>query len=234
MPQTTETTQPSRLQALGALAEPLRRRTYEYVVTQREPVSRDAAADALGVPRSVAAFHLDKLVQAGLLDVEYKRPPGRSGPGAGRPTKWYRPVAQDVTLSVPERHYELAASLLAQALAQTPESGPARKALKVMARRSGAALASSSSAPRVPPSRNRLRQIGDLLEENGYEPRIAGHELTLGNCPFRVLAELTPELICSMNLDFIQGLLDEVGDPALSACLAPAPGRCCVTVRARS
>lgn len=243
----------SRLEALGALAEPLRRRTYEYVAAQSEPVNRDATAAALDVARSVAAFHLDKLVQAGLLDVEYRRPPGRSGPGAGRPTKWYRAVEQDVALSVPERRYEVAASLLAQSLAETPKSDPARKALKKVARRYGRALAASSASPTVippalgrsepgpsepgsseprPPKR-RLEQVSGLLEQNGYHPRIAGDELTLENCPFRAVADLSPELICAMNLECIQGVLDEFGDPSLAARLEPAPGRCCVTVTTR-
>ena len=224
------------LEALGALAEPLRRRTYEYVTAQSEPVNRDATAAALDVPRSVAAFHLDKLVQAGLLDVEYRRPPGRSGPGAGRPTKWYQAVGEDVALSVPERHYEVAASILAQSLAETPPSDPARKALKRVARRHGRALASPSLGARPfesrPPER-RLEQVCGLLEQNGYHPRIVGDELTLENCPFRAVADLSPELICAMNLECIEGVLDEVGDPSLAARLAPAPGRCCVTVTAR-
>ncbi|MGH9030068.1 MAG: helix-turn-helix transcriptional regulator [Acidimicrobiales bacterium] len=222
-----------RMQALGTLAEPLRRRTYEYVAARSEPVNRDTAAAALEVPRSVAAFHLDKLVDASLLDVEYRRPPGRGGPGAGRPAKWYRLAAREVALSVPERHYEVAASLLAQSLAEARGSDPTRKALARIARRYGRTAASAFGIPAKSSPRQRLKQVSGLLEEQGYEPRAVGGELTLENCPFRAVAELTPELVCSMNLDLVQGVLEEVGDPCLSARLDPAPGRCCVTVSAR-
>lgn len=50
-------------------------------------MSRAEAADAVGVARTLAAFHLGKLVDAGLLEVAHRRLTGRSGPGAGRPAK---------------------------------------------------------------------------------------------------------------------------------------------------
>ena len=222
------------LEALGALAEPLRRRVYQYVLTQEEPVGRDQAATALGVARSVAAFHLDKLVDAGLLEVEYRRPPGRGGPGAGRPAKWYKATAHEVALSVPERHYEVAASLLARSLAVARPSDPTRHALAEAARDYGHALAAASALSSVASPADRLQEVATVLADQGYEPRVAGRELTLENCPFRAIAQLTPELTCAMNLDVVIGLLEEIGDPALIARLDPAPGRCCVKVEVRS
>ena len=76
--------------AVAALAEPARRALYAFVSGQDEPVSREQAAAGAGVARHVAKFHLDKLVEDGLLDFEFRRPPGRRGPGAGRPAKVYR------------------------------------------------------------------------------------------------------------------------------------------------
>jgi len=111
------------LTALAALSEPLRRRVYAHVASLRGEVSRGGVAAALGVARAVAAFHLDKLVGAGLLDVRYRRPPGRGGPGTGRPAKWYRRAAGAITVSVPERHYDLAAELLARAVERAGEGG---------------------------------------------------------------------------------------------------------------
>src|SRR3954465_4235620 len=80
----------AQVAAVAALAEPTRRRLYEYVVRRPHPVSRDDVAGALGLPRPTAAFHLDRLVADGLLDVHYERRTGRTGPGAGRPAKLYR------------------------------------------------------------------------------------------------------------------------------------------------
>src|SRR5580692_468709 len=125
----------SALTALAALAAPLRRRLYLHVTSSDAPVSRDAAAEALGVARSVAAFHLDKLAEVGVLDTEYRRPPGRSGPGAGRPTKYYRRSERELDFSVPERRYDVAAAILARAVADaTSASIPVNAALHAAAR----------------------------------------------------------------------------------------------------
>src|SRR5829696_1625431 len=107
---------PDRIAAVAALDDPTRRAVFDLVARAATAVSRDAAAEALGVSRRVAAFHLDRLAEQGLLIVEYRRPPGRSGPGAGRPTKLYRRAEDEVGVSVPERHYDLAGELLAAAV----------------------------------------------------------------------------------------------------------------------
>jgi predicted ArsR family transcriptional regulator len=224
------------LAALGTLAEPLRRRVYVHVCTQAAPVSRDGVAAALDIPRSVAAFHLDKLADVGLLDVDFARPPGRGGPGAGRPAKWYRPREGEVALSVPERHYEVAAAILARALAESIGGDvPSRRALRLAARNHGQALATelSATAGAGPASPRRLlERLSQCLTASGYEPEVDHGVVRLRNCPFRRLADAEAELVCSMNLDLIRGILEGIGEPALSARLDPGPGRCCVTVRA--
>src|SRR2546423_55622 len=106
----------SQISAIAALNEPIRRALYAYVLEQPGPVGRDEAAEAVGITRELAAFHLDKLLEEGLLDVEYRRLSGRSGPGAGRPAKLYHPSRRQVQVILPGRHYELAARLMAEAL----------------------------------------------------------------------------------------------------------------------
>src|SRR5881409_1312880 len=98
--------------ALHLLAEPTRRRVYDAVRAADEPLTRDAVAAGTGVGRRLAAFHLDLLTDAGLLDADYARPAGRGGPGAGRPAKRYRAAAVDLELSVPARRYDVAARIL--------------------------------------------------------------------------------------------------------------------------
>src|SRR3954469_18679204 len=102
--------------ALHLLAEPTRRRVYDAVRAADGPQTRDAIADTTGINRRLAAFHLDLLAVGGLLEVDYARPPGRTGPGAGRPAKRYRPVPVDLELQVPARRYDLAARILARAV----------------------------------------------------------------------------------------------------------------------
>ena len=112
-----------RVTGVAALAEEVRRDLYLYVVAEPEPVSRDQAAAGVGVPRHTAKFHLDRLVEEGLLETEFRRLSGRQGPGAGRPAKLYRRSPGEVTVSLPERHYDLAGRLLAGAIEDSSRDG---------------------------------------------------------------------------------------------------------------
>ena len=221
-----------RLGALAALSEPLRRRLYLHVAASSAPVGRDAAADAVGVARSTAAFHLDKLAELGLLEVEYRRPQGRGGPGAGRPAKLYRRAEREVTFTVPERHYDVAASLLAQAVADAQTGGvPVEQALHSVARDYGRAIGSQvddaarGSGTGAPPE-----VVIEVLSDHGYEPCRDAGTVLLRNCPFHRLAEEHRELVCGMNLDVVCGVLEGLGVGDASARLDPSPDRCCVKI----
>ena len=131
------------LASLSSLDDPVRRRLYEVVRERAEPVGRDEAAVAAGVGRALAVYHLDKLVEAGLPTASYQRPPGRNGPGAGRPAKLYTRSDREFAVTVPPREYELAARLLVQAVESDP-SGNCRAALLEAARRSAPSSAAGS------------------------------------------------------------------------------------------
>jgi predicted ArsR family transcriptional regulator len=223
-----------RLARLAALAEPARRRLYDFVVRSAEPVSRDEASAGVGVPRHVAKFHLDRLVAGGLLDVEYRRPPGRSGPGAGRPTKLYRRSAQALEVSVPERRYDLAGRLLAEAVTRAETSGrPVAETLAEAARTAGLDLGRSARRRAgARPGRAAIMAAGQqALAEHGFEPSADPTGLTLRNCPFDALASDYAPLVCGMNLDFMRGLVEGLELRNATAELAPAPGMCCVRLR---
>jgi predicted ArsR family transcriptional regulator len=229
-----------RLTALAALAEPLRRSLYLHVVSSPEPVSRESAAEALGLSRSVAAFHLDKLTEVGALEVEYRRPPGRTGPGAGRPAKFYRRATGDLDFSVPERRYDLAAAILAQAISDAAaQSIPIRDALRQAAhdfgRVVGAGLdvgGAGTHAASEDETDAEFERVLAVLAAHGYEPTRDGDAITLANCPFHALAEEHRELVCGMNLEVIAGVLEGAAAAHMGAHLDPAPGRCCVRVLA--
>jgi predicted ArsR family transcriptional regulator len=215
-------TDDAQVTAVAALAEPTRRRLYDHVVRQPRPVSRDEAAAATGVPRATAAFHLDRLVGEGLLDVHYERRTGRTGPGAGRPAKLYRRSECSVTVSLPERRYDLAGELLAAALVEAEHSGERPAAvLDRAAFARGRELAAATGGH----GREAVLQV---LEGHGFEPRAEGGSIALSNCPFHTLAREHTELVCGMNLRLLEGVLDEVADAPLAASLRPEPGRCCV------
>ncbi|MFH8370672.1 helix-turn-helix transcriptional regulator [Streptomyces sp. NPDC018031] len=210
--------------AVAALDEPTRRRLYDHVVRQPGPVSRDEAAEAMGLARKTAAFHLDRLADESLLDVIYERRSGRTGPGAGRPAKLYKRSTKQVTVNLPERHYELAGRLLAQALEESEATGePVRAVLHRKARELGTQLAGQEPAG-----------VFDLLDDNGFEPRHEGAAIVLGNCPFHALARDHTRTVCGMNLHLLQGVLEGLGETGLQACLQPSPGHCCVRLQPAS
>jgi predicted ArsR family transcriptional regulator len=221
--------------AVASLDEPTRRRIYDHVCAHPSPVSRDDVADALGIPRRTAAFHLDRLAGLGLLAVSFARRSGRSGPGAGRPAKLYQRAAGEVAVSLPPRQYDLAGRLLAGALAQAQESGePPGDVLDRQAHDFGQAMARNQSdrsellgQPEQPGHRD-TRGLMDLLEVHGFEPQLAGSDIVLLNCPFHALAQEHPELVCGMNLHLLQGVLEGLGQTGVRARLDAAPSRCCV------
>jgi predicted ArsR family transcriptional regulator len=213
----------NRLDALAALGEPVRRKLYRAVVEAGYPLSRDDAATAVGIPRSTAALHLDRLAEAGLLTIENRRLSGRTGPGAGRPTKLYSPASDDLLASAPERHYELAGELLAAAAERADRDGVlVRAALAAEAHRAGTAIG-AAHAP-----------LEGALVACGYGPRDDGAGgILLENCPFHALAERHTQLICSANVELVRGMAVASGDDREVA-LEPRAGHCCVAIHASS
>src|SRR6266852_7636765 len=187
------------LASLSTLDDPVRRRLYEIVIRHTGPVGRDEAASAAGIGRALAVYHLDKLVESGLLTASYRRPPGRGGPGAGRPAKVYARSGGEFMVTVPPREYQLAARLLVQAVA-ADRSGRARAALHDAARQLGADLGERHRADSAQGENLRLA-LESALSEQGFEPWHDDHgTVRIRNCPFRRLAELQPEVVCHMNL----------------------------------
>jgi len=219
-----------QIAAIASLHEPVRRGLYLYIARRRSHVGRDEAARALRISRALAAFHLDKLVQQGLLETSFRRLTGRRGPGAGRPAKLYRRSAHQLDLTLPQRRYELAGRLFARALTQAASS-PARRALRRAATDLGRCL--GSDAPRGAGKRreHRVARALALLAACGYEPARTNGDIRLRNCPFEALANECRPLVCGMNLALLQGVLQGVQARRLRAELDPQPGFCCVTLR---
>lgn len=220
----------AQIAGIAVLDDPVRRSLYLYVARQADPVSRDAAAEATGSTRENAAFHLDKLVEAGLLVASYRRLSGRTGPGAGRPSKVYRRSEQKLQVTLPARRYELVAEVLAQAL-DTPRAKNVSGSVTAAAHRAGAALGATARARagRGGP----LRRVTQLLDAQGYEPTEAPRGVVrMRNCPFHDVAQTHPDLVCGMNLAFMEGIVAGAAAHGVSATLDPQPGQCCVTLRA--
>ena len=208
------------IEAIVVLQDPVRRQLYEYVAAQDHDVSRNEAAEGAGIGRTLAAFHLDKLVDAGLLDTESRRLTGRSGPGAGRPAKLYRRSGAEHHVSVPARDYRTAADLLAE----VADGARLDVELRAAAAREGRAVRDAAG-----PIED-LDTMRAVLSARGYEPRVDGAVLRLVNCPFHVLSERHPALICGMNLALLEGLVEDT--EGVRVRMDPRPGMCCVAVEA--
>lgn len=213
-----------RVSAVTALDDPLRRDLLAYIARSPEPIGRDTIATEFGLPRSTAAFQLDRLVEQGLLEVEYRRLTGRTGPGSGRPAKLYRRAHGEVSVSFPERHYDLAAQLLATAVdLAAAEAVPVHEALAEAANAAGSAWGAGA---------HDLRQV---LQENGFEPFLQDDgTIALANCPFHRLVADHTDTVCCMNLHLLRGAACACGTDPGALRLDPAPGRCCVTYRPES
>lgn len=216
---------------IGALADRTRRALYEYVVAATEPVGREQAARAVGVRVPTASFHLDKLVEEGLLAVDYRRLTGRSGPGAGRPSKLYRRADEEFAVSLPPRRYDLVGDILAAAVVRAEAGTPLSGSLSACAREKGAALGGAVTGLDAEDS---LAAVSRVLAGQGFEPRVDDDVATLHNCPFDALAREHTALVCGLNEQFVQGVLEGMGRDDVRASLEPEPGSCCVRVRARS
>jgi predicted ArsR family transcriptional regulator len=210
----------SDLDRIAPLAEPARRRLYEVVARAGAPVDRDAAAAAAGVTRALAAFHLDRLVAAGLLEVTFRRRSGRTGPGAGRPAKFYlRPKGQDVSVQLPPRSYDVAAEILATGVER---AGRARVAVLDVARERGRELGEQAVE-------RGAHDLLPLLASQGYEPfEDTDGVVRLRNCPFHALVDDHRELTCAMNLALLDGEAVAVSDAGYRPVSDPREGLCCV------
>lgn len=223
---------------IGTLADPVRRRLYRYVCAQAHPVSRDQAAEAVGIARHQAKFHLDRLEAEGLLDTDYVRLTGRTGPGAGRPAKRYRRGSGEFAISVPARDYELAGQIMAEAITDSATNGtPIAEAVHLAAAARGKAIADTIAdtiADSPPATDAALSQLAGVLSEHGYEPHTFGDTLVLMNCPFHALVRNHPQLVCRINHALITELAQRLVPGRLDAHLEPGENRCCVTLTTRS
>jgi predicted ArsR family transcriptional regulator len=207
------------VRAVSALADPVRAAIYDIVVAHDVPVGRDLVAESAGVARGTAAFHLDRLAASGLLTVSFARPAGRTGPGSGRPAKLYRPVDDEVAVSLPDRHYDLMGSLLASAIRTSALSGePVLDALRADAAEAGRATGRTA------------QNFGDVLDSTGYQPAADAHGegIVMMNCPFHRLAAEHSDVVCAANHAFLCGAAEATGGDPSQVLLEPGAGRCCV------
>jgi predicted ArsR family transcriptional regulator len=218
-----------RVTSLGALADPVRRALYRFVSDQEEAVSREQAAEGIEVPRHTAKFHLDRLVDEGLLVTEFRRLTGRTGPGAGRPAKLYRRSAREVSVSVPQRRYDLAAEVLAEYVERSLDGTPMHEAITAAADAAAELAVDAAPAPARDRRGGELDRVAGVIAPFGYEPKV-DEDLVLANCPFDRLAADHRDLVCGMNLAFVGSVADRLGCEGVRAEQVAGEDGCCVRV----
>jgi predicted ArsR family transcriptional regulator len=215
--------------AIATLSDPTRAAVFEEAQAAQRPVTREAVAEAVGISRKLAAFHLDRLVAAGLLQADTA--PSRK---VGRAPKTYRPSERHVQVSVPPRRHEPLAEILLSALTDT--AGSQDSAISAVTRTAsdrghaaGAEFAGARRLGRLGPERA-MTVLTDLLNQHGYLACTEQQTVRLRNCPFQPLAAENPALICALNHGFISGLIDGLEARGIDAVLRPDPAGCCVQV----
>ncbi|HEX3650764.1 MAG TPA: transcriptional regulator [Pseudonocardiaceae bacterium] len=216
------------IRAVAALEDDLRRGMYAFIRAARRPVTRDEAAAEVGISRKLAAFHLDKLVTAGLLRAGYE-----SARKVGRAPKVYEPTDDDITITIPRRQHDVLADILLDAvLTETPGETATEATLRVAATRGeqvGRTEREQGSAKGRLGAERALTLTQEVLARHGFEPaRETRTCVRLRNCPFHPMAAKAPELVCGVNHRFVTGVLTGLRATSIEATLAPRSGECCV------
>lgn len=201
-PSARGSSQAQLLQALASLGDPVRKRLFDLVRDAGQPMSRDQCVAELMLPKSTVRTQLDRLVEEGLLLVEFRKMGARTGPGSGRPTKLYTAAQHEVSASIPPRHYDLAAQILATAVQRSMESGAAvGDTLSAVAFDAGRELGAQAGS------------IAGVLERNGYAPEVDSEGgIIMANCPFHRLSEDHTGVVCLLNGALLNGALAGCGD----------------------
>lgn len=224
------------ISAAAALEDPSRRAMYDYIRQARRPITREEAAAQLGISRKLAAFHLDKLVELGLLVARTGFPNGERR--VGRAPKLYEPAEAMIKVVIPAREPDALAEILLDAVTTLKEDErPDEAAIRVG--HAHGSVRGSAERERVRPGRLGVERASTLaqalLRQCGFEPAGgADGVVRLNNCPFHPLAVRNRELVCGINRAYVAGMLDGLGAVSLTAVLAPRPGFCCVEVRPAS
>jgi predicted ArsR family transcriptional regulator len=182
------------------------------------PVGVSEIADHLGVHPNTARFHLEALVDEGVIE---RAPDPPSGPG--RPRVGYR--ARPGLARGGARRYRELAELLLGHLSATSDDPAATAA--AAGRTWGAHL-----VPRPAPFHEITRdeavdRLTAMLDDLDFAPEpVAGEHgppdrVRLRHCPFLELAEPHRDLVCPLHLGLMQGALSELGAPVTVAALEP-------------
>ncbi|MCW2621374.1 MAG: putative transcriptional regulator, ArsR family [Frankiales bacterium] len=187
-----------------ALAVPSRQRLLDVLRATQGPMDVPALAAAVGLHVTTTRFHLEALERSGLVV--------RSAEHAGRPGRPRQLYAAVVLAEVADGHRQLA-ELLAGVLAAEGQEGPRR------AEQAGWAWATDyvpEPASLLP--EDAVQQVIGVFARLGFAPRrVDADHLELDDCPFRDIARKHPEVVCSIHLGLMRGILSRLGAASTAA-----------------
>lgn len=194
------------LEVLKALGDETRYALYRELAGSTAPRSAGDLADALDLHANTVRLHLERLKDAGLVDVEVihrgtvGRPQHRYSLAPGAPGLGFDPPA----------HVLLAGLLAALAETSGADATAARSAGRTWGRRSAGRTS----------SRTCLTVLAQELDRLGFEPAVDpeaavgpagagdGTRIEFLHCPFRELAEAYPELVCNLHRGICEGVAE--------------------------
>lgn len=201
--------------AVPALGES-RARVLAVLQDTRRPLGASDVAKHVGLHVNTARFHLDALVEAGIVNRAREE---REHPG--RPRTLY--VARPDAARAGRRSYRLLAEILTSYVAaETPQ--PEQAAIQA-GRAWGRYLANPPPPFRRINADTATQQLIDGLDEIGFasEAVTTGNhrQILLHHCPFRETAEEHREVVCSIHLGLMQGILAAIDAPVETEHLDP-------------
>ena len=194
----------------SAFGDPTRRAIYLFARDHDGGATAAQVAERFGLHPNVARHHLDKLAAGGYLEVAVER---SAGTGAGRPSKHYRAVTEQVELQMPVRTDDLVLELLGKTLAALPPDTAERIAEEVGAdygRAMAAGMVGADVHTTQRSLRSALQSVAEALTAHGFaahtESRNNQLRIVNTHCPFGDTAIDHP-VMCAVDRGLVRGML---------------------------
>ena len=219
------------VEVVSLLGEPVRRRLYEYVVAQADPVSREGAATAVGIKRPLAAFHLDSSPRkaCSMWSIDGCRAKGVRGPvdrpsstsDRRRRSRSRSPIASTSSWHACSRRHWTRTVMEHHRCAPSPDRLAERWVRKPRNARGAAKEPRTSPGP--------PRRSWRITASSLSMTRMAASDCA--TAPSTLSRSSYTGLVCGMNVEIMQAMVEELGLERFKARLEPQPGMCCVAFR---
>ena len=198
-----------RLDLLKTLGDNTRYAIYLELARSARPLATSEVAETLGLHPNTVRPHLERMREVGLLDA---RPDVRGA--VGRPQKLYSLSADAPSLGLEPPVFPMLARML---FTLVREAGLGGEVAADVARGEGARLAHRRTSNRT----DGVEAAISMLDELGFDPaRVDAHDSTtvaFTHCPFAELAEVDPDVVCSLHRGLLEGFVDEVGGTCVAS-----------------